>query len=123
MKELTHILSATPEFPDYFDAISTFVNIINPSWVAESLRRNRQMNPRQFSPDPALFMSDFTVYCADIPEGDVEAIHGAVVALGGVASSTLSKAVTHLVALDYGHPQCETAISRGLSCKIILPHW
>lgn len=122
MDKLTHILSSTSDFPDYFDAISKFVNVVKPSWVSESLRSKRALNPRQFSPDPALFMSDVTVYCSDIPEGDVEAIHGTVVALGGVTTSVLSRVVTHIVALD-GREPLQAAAKNGLRCKTILPHW
>jgi hypothetical protein len=115
-------LSTTADFPDYFDAINTFVNVVQPSWVAESLSTKRVLNPRLHSPDPALFLSNVTVYCADLPEGDVEAIHAAVLALGGVTDTKFSRVVTHVVALD-GNPPIQSAARNKVNCKTILPHW
>lgn len=120
--KITHIVAFTADFPAYFDAIDCFVNVVRPSWITGCLTSNRRQNPRLYSPDPALFMSNVTVYCSDIPEGDVEAIHTVVRALGGVASSTLSRTVTHIVALDASQP-FEAAASHKLPSKIILPHW
>ena len=113
-------MSTTADFPDYLDAIDTFVNVVMPSWVTESLKSKRVLNPRLHSPDPALFMSNVTVYCSDIPEGDVEAIHAAVLALGGATTSVMNRSVTHIVALDGSQP---VQISAKIKLCSILPHW
>lgn len=68
-------------------------------------------------------MSDVTICCADIPEGDKEAIIGGVIAMGGQHSSALSKMVTHLVALTLDNDKCEVAVNKRLRCQIVLPHW
>ncbi len=120
--KITHLLASTADFPDYVDAINTFVNVVKPSWVTESLRSKRVLNPRLYTPDPALFMSNVTVFCSDIPDGDVEAIHAAVLALGGVTSTVMNRAVTHIVALEGSEP-LETAARNRLTAKTILPHW
>jgi len=81
------------------------------------------MNPRQFSPDHNLFLSDIVISCADIPEGDKEAIAGGVLASGGMYSGPLSKLVTHLIALSEDDERCQLARKKNLKCKILLPHW
>ena len=85
--------------------------------------RGKITNPRPYSPDPCYFFSNITISCADIPEGDKEAIIGGVYAAGGQYSAPLAKAVTHLVALTLENDKCETAVRKGLKCKIVLPHW
>jgi hypothetical protein len=113
-------VSTTANFPDYLDAIDTFVNVVKPSWVAESLQSKRVLNPRLYSPDPALFMSNVTVHCSEIPEGDAEAIHAAVLALGGATTPVMNRSVTHVVALDGSQP---VQISAKIQLRSILPHW
>lgn len=120
--KITHLLASTTDFPDYVDAINTFVNVVKPSWVTASLKAKRVSNPRLHTPDPALFMSNVTVFCSDIPDGDVEAIHAAVLALGGVTSHAMNRTVTHIVALEGSEP-LETAARNRLTAKTILPHW
>jgi hypothetical protein len=80
-------------------------------------------NPRQHNPDPRAFMSDMVVCCADIPEGDEDAIQGGVLAMGGTYTSKIATAVTHLVALTMDNDKCEAVQSRNLNIKIVLPHW
>lgn len=80
-------------------------------------------NPRQHNPDPGAFMSDIVVCCADIPEGDEDAIHGGVLAMGGTYTPKIATAVTHLVALTMDNEKCETVQARNLNIKIVLPHW
>lgn len=96
---------------------------MKPSWVEACIQKNKVSNPRQFSPDPCLFLSDVTVTCADIPEGDKEAIIGGVLAMGGQYSAPLTKMVTHVVALTLDNEKCEVALKKRLRCKIVLPHW
>lgn len=78
---------------------------------------------RPFTPDPRLFFSNVTLSCADIPTGDKDAIIGAVLAMGGMESNSLTKMTTHICALTMDHPKCQQAIEKGLKAKIVLPHW
>lgn len=70
-----------------------------------------------------MFFSNVTISCADIPSGDKDAIVGAVLAMGGMESSSLMKTTTHLCALTVDHPKCQQILEKGLKCKIVLPHW
>jgi hypothetical protein len=122
-KLLTHIVSDTADFPDYEIAQRHFIQVVKPTWIRNSLSKGKQQNPRQYSPDPALIMSDVVICCADVPPGDKEAIMGGVIAMGGLCSEPLTKLVTHLIALSDDDPKCEMAKARGLSCHVLLPHW
>jgi hypothetical protein len=62
-------------------------------------------------------------HSSGIPDGDREAIFGATIALGGLTSEALSKLVTHVVTLSDDDPAAETCRRKGLSAKVILPHW
>ena len=96
---------------------------MKPAWVDQSLKGNKIKNPRPYSPDPQLFMSDVTICCGDLPSGDKEAILGGVLATGGQFSQQLSRTVTHLIALDLDDNKCQVAISKRLNLSIVLPHW
>lgn len=91
--------------------------------MGECLKTGKVKNPRTFSPDPALFMSEVVICCGNIPEGDKEAIEGAVIAMGGQYTSALSKLVTHLIVLDVDDPRAQLAMSKKLNTAILLPHW
>jgi twin BRCT domain len=124
IRSLTHIISNTSDFPDYEFALDNFVHVVKPGWIEQSIAKGRQSNPRQFSPDPCLIMSDVVVCCADIPQGDAEAIAGGVLAMGGQYAEQLSKTVTHLVALNPDqNAKCKLAVQKNLKCDIVLPHW
>jgi hypothetical protein len=123
LHELTHIFSTSADFPQYEDAIESFVHVVRPIWADQCIDKGKQANPRQFSPDTNLIFSDLVIACADIPEGDKEAIAGGVLAMGGVYSYQLSKLVTHLIALSADDERCQIAIQKNLKCKILLPHW
>ena len=97
--------------------------VVKPSWIDHSMEKRKQVNPRQYSPDPSLFMTDVLVTCAGIPEGDKEAIAGGLLAFGGLFSEDLTKQVTHIVALNMSNDKCYTAKAKNLGCKIVLPHW
>lgn len=99
------------------------ISVVKPAWISQSLVRNKQAPIRPFTPDPKLFFSDVSITCADIPTGDKDAIIGAVLALGGMESSSLTKMVTHICALTRDHPKCQQAIQKNFKCKIVLPHW
>ena len=99
------------------------LHVVKPTWIDASLQSNKAKNPRTYSPDPALFMSEVVICCGDIPSGDKEAIEGGVLALGGQIAPSLSKFVTHLIALDVSEPRCQLAISKRLQLSIVLPHW
>lgn len=63
------------------------------------------------------------VCCADIPAGDADAIIGGVLAMGGLYSGSVSKMVTHIVALTEQSEKVQVAFNKNLKCKIVLPHW
>ena len=123
MAEVTHIISSTSDFPQYHIACEHLRPVITPSWIAASLKKNKLAPFRPYTPDPKLFFSGVNVTCADIPEGDQDAIIGAVIAMGGQESSSLTRQVTHIVALTEDHPKCQNAKDKQLKCKIVLPHW
>jgi hypothetical protein len=120
---ITHIISETADFPQYYSANERMVNVVTPAWVTTSLLKNKLNAMRPFTPDPRLIFSGITITTADIPMGDKDAIIGAVMAMGGQESSSLTKAVTHIVALTEDHPKCKQALEKRMKCKIVLPHW
>jgi hypothetical protein len=99
------------------------ISVVRPNWITASLIKNKQMPIRPYTPDPRLVFSGVSLTCADIPTGDKDAIIGAVMAMGGQESSSLSKLVTHIVALTMDNPKCQSALEKRLKCKIVLPHW
>ena len=123
MDEVTHIISAHIEFPQYLAALEHGINVVKPSWVRQSLQKGKIAQPRQHSPDPSQYFQDVVVTFGDLPEHDQDAIIAGVMALGGQHSSPLSKLVTHIVTTDGDDAKCEIARDKGLSCKILLPHW
>lgn len=123
ISEVTHIISSTSDFPQYTIACDHMIPVVTPNWIASSLTKNKQAPLRPFTPDPKLFFSGINISCADIPDGDKDAIIGAVMAMGGQESSSLTKQVTHIIALTEDHPKCKQAKDKRLKCKIVLPHW
>ena len=123
LDKITHIVAATSDFPDYHDAAEQFKSIVKPNWVEASLASNRLANPRRYSPDPNLFMSDVVVTCAGIPLGDSEAIAGGVLAMGGNYSAKLTTQTTHIVTLSMDNEKVEQAQSKNLPVAVVLPHW
>ncbi|KAL5393260.1 hypothetical protein DPSP01_000089 [Paraphaeosphaeria sporulosa] len=124
LEQLDYIVSATTDFPDYYRALDIMIHVVKPAWVEDSLKINKIKNPRTYSPDPALFLSDVVVCCGDgIPEGDKEAIFGGVLAMGGQYGAQLTKLTTHLIALSMEDARCEMAVKKRLNIKIVLPHW
>lgn len=121
--EVTHIISATPDFPEYDAATDALKSVVKPEWVTASIAKGRLANPRSYSPDPRYYFSGLVLCCADIPEGDKDAIMGGVLATGGLYSSSVTKVVTHIVALTMDHEKCQTVLRKDLKCKIVLPHW
>jgi hypothetical protein len=120
---LTHVISATYDFPDYNTCSDALIPVVKPTWVHHSLARNKLWNPRQYSPDPRLFMSDIVACVSDLPEGDADAIAGGVLAMGGLFSAKLTNQTTHIIALDYDSDVCASARKKNLQLKIVLPHW
>ncbi|KAF2460931.1 hypothetical protein BDY21DRAFT_376742 [Lineolata rhizophorae] len=119
-----YIISTTSDFPDYEAALDQFKRVVKPSWVNACIKSQKIVaNFRPFSPDPHLFMSEVVVSCADIPEGDKEAIRGAVLAMGGQYTSALLKTVTHVIALSMDDVKCQMVLSKKLRATIVLPHW
>ena len=123
LEAVTHIISTTSDFPQYTDARLHMVPVVTPSWISQSLLRDKLALLRPFTPDPNLFFSNVNVSCEGIPAGDKDAIIGAVLAMGGMESSNLTKMVSHICALDLEGPKCKQALEKNLRCKIVLPHW
>ncbi|KAF2869945.1 hypothetical protein BDV95DRAFT_576694 [Massariosphaeria phaeospora] len=123
LQKVTHIISTTSDFPDYYRALDLLIHVVKPQWVDACLKISKVKNPRVYSPDPALFMNEVVICCGNIPEGDKEAIEGGVIASGGQYTITLSKQVTHLIALDVDDQRVQLAVSKRLQICIVLPHW
>ena len=123
LEEITHIVTSTTDFPEYDAASEALKAIVKPDWVTSSIAKGRLANPRQYSPDPKLFFSGLIVCCADLPRGDSDAIIGGVLAAGGLHSSPVTKMVTHIVALTTENDKTQSALTKDLKCKIVLPHW
>lgn len=123
LEKVTHIIANSIDFPDYHRAADALKAVVRPQWVQASLAKARLANPQQYSPDPRLFYSGLVVCCADLPAGDADAIIGGVIAMGGLYSSAVTKQVTHIVALTLEAEKCRAALSKGLKCSIVLPHW
>ena len=120
---VTHIISATADFPDYNMTNDCMIPTVKPLWIDHSLAKNKLQNPRQYSPDPRFFLSDVVACCADLPEGDADAIAGGILAMGGMFTTKLTNQVTHIVALSMDSTECDTAVRRQMKIKIVLPHW
>ena len=120
---ITHIISTTFDFPEYDSACDALIPVVKPNWIDASLARDKLTNPRQYNPDPRLFLSDVVVCCADLPEGDADAIAGGVLAMGGLYTSKITNQVTHVVALTMESEKCGVVESKRLNIKIVLPHW
>jgi hypothetical protein len=99
------------------------IPVVKPTWVMQSILKQKEASIRPYTPDPKLIFSDVNLSCADIPIGDKDAIIGAVLAMGGMESSSLMKVTTHICALTIDHPKCQQALEKNLKCKIVLPHW
>ena len=120
---VTHIISTTFDFPEYDAVCDALIPVVKPACVDASLARDKLANPRQYCPDPRLFLSDVVVCCADLPEGDADAIAGGVLAMGGLYTSKVTSQVTHIVALTMESDKCAIVASKKLAIKIVLPHW
>lgn len=68
-------------------------------------------------------MSDVVICCADLPDGDKDAIIGGVLAMGGLYSPKVATMVTHIVALTMDSEKCAIVRNKKLDIKIVLPHW
>lgn len=121
--QFSHIISNTIDFPAYDASCDALVPVVKPQWVQTSLAKQKVANPRQYSPDPRLFLNDVVVTCGDIPEGDKEAIIGGVLAKGGLHSPRVSSFVTHLVDLSVESDKGRRVQQLNLNVKIVLPHW
>ncbi|KAH8808419.1 BRCT domain-containing protein [Xylogone sp. PMI_703] len=123
LSDLTHIISATSDFPQYPAARQHLIPVITPNWITQSLLKNKAAPMRPFNPDPNLIFSNVNISCADLPSGDKDAIIGAVLAMGGMESNSVSKQTTHICALTIDNDKCKEAMEKKLKAKIVLPHW
>ncbi|KAG9248379.1 hypothetical protein BJ878DRAFT_476536 [Calycina marina] len=123
---ITHVITTKHKFAQYAEAEEDrMLPVVTPNWVTMSLMRNKLLPHRPYTPDgETKFFSNLIVSCADIPDGDKEAIIGAVVTLGGTESNAVTKLTTHLCALTMDHPKVQSIIKKEMSkIKIVLPHW
>ncbi|PYH99134.1 BRCT domain-containing protein [Aspergillus ellipticus CBS 707.79] len=123
LTEFTHLMSCTIDFPAFDAASDSLIPIVKPYWLQACLQKRKLANPRQYSPDPRLFLNDVVITCGDIPGGDKEAIIGGVLAKGGIYSAKVSQQVTHLVDLTADSDKARLIIAKKLNIKIVLPHW
>lgn len=124
LSAFTHIVAANTDFHCYRDARDLMIPVIMPSWITQSLLRNRPAMLRPHNPDPKLIFSNVTLTCGDLPVGDKDAIIGAVLAMGGMESNTLTRTTTHVCSLTADHPKAKDALSKPHSqIKVVLPHW
>lgn len=123
IQEFTYIISSTVDFPAYQNACDALIPVVKPQWLHTSIVNKKLANPRQYNPDPRLFLNDVVVSCGDIPEGDKDAIIGGVLAMGGIYSPRINQQVTHLVDLTTDSDKAKLVLARKLSTKIVLPHW
>ncbi|EAW10658.1 BRCT domain protein [Aspergillus clavatus NRRL 1] len=123
LEEFTHLISYTVDFPSFDAANDALIPVVKPQWVQASLAKKKLANPRQYNPDPRLFLNDVVVTCGDIPEGDKDAIIGGVLAKGGLYSPRVTGLVTHLVDLTMDSDKARLITARKLNIKIVLPHW
>ncbi|EXJ59033.1 hypothetical protein A1O7_06464 [Cladophialophora yegresii CBS 114405] len=123
VKEITHVVSDTYDFPDYNACADALIPVVRPTWVQHCLAKKKLLNPRQYSPDPRYFMSEVCVCIADLPPGDADAIAGGVLAMGGLWSPKLTSQVTHIISLSMESETAAVAEKRKLNAKVVLPHW
>lgn len=123
LTDLTHIISTTSDFPQYSAARQRLITVVTPNWVTQSLLKNKTAQIRPFNPDPNLIFSNVNISCADLPAGDKDAIIGAVLAMGGMESNSVSRLTTHICALTIDNDKCKEALEKKLRVKIVLPHW
>ncbi|PLN85356.1 BRCT domain-containing protein [Aspergillus taichungensis] len=123
LSDFTHLMSCTIDFPAFDDANDALIPVVKPQWLQASLSKRKLANPRQYSPDPRLFLNDVVVTCGDIPEGDKDAIIGGVLAKGGLYSPKVSQMVTHLVDLTADSDKARVILAKRLNARIVLPHW
>ncbi|PWY80635.1 DNA repair protein [Aspergillus heteromorphus CBS 117.55] len=123
LTEFTHLMSCTIDFPTFEAASEALIPVVKPYWLQACLQKRKLANPRQYSPDPRLFLNDVVITCGDIPGGDKEAIIGGVLAKGGIYSAKISQQVTHLVDLTADSDKARLIAGKKLNIKIVLPHW
>ncbi|KAI1953768.1 regulator of Ty1 Transposition [Ophidiomyces ophidiicola] len=121
--EFTHVISSTIDFPGHEALCDLLIPVVKPQWVQASIAKRKLANPRQYNPDPRLFLNDVVVNCCDIPEGDKDAIIGGVLAMGGLYTPRISSSTTHVVALSVDEEKCRATCAKLKNLKIVLPHW
>ncbi|KTW26957.1 hypothetical protein T552_02447 [Pneumocystis carinii B80] len=100
------------------------IPIVNVKWVEASIRRKHLQNIKYFSADPRYFFTGVVIICIELSNGDLNAIHEGVLALGGQCTEVLSKNVTHIIALDINNQTCRQVLKRPeLGIKILSPEW
>ncbi|OAG43848.1 hypothetical protein AYO21_02075 [Fonsecaea monophora] len=123
LRDITHVISTTSDFPDYNSCVDALIPVVKPTWFEHSLAKSKLLNPRQYCADPRYFMSDVVACVGDLPQGDADAIAGGILAMGGLFSSRLTSQITHIIALSMDSESVAIATKKQLAVKVVLPHW
>ncbi|EWC48348.1 hypothetical protein DRE_02117 [Drechslerella stenobrocha 248] len=132
LEETTHIIASDIEFSAFSELErrrlageidQRMLTVIKPAWVLDSIAKKKTQHVRAYNADPRMIFSGIEAVIADLPEGDSEAICGGILAMGGLHRSSLSRVTTHIVALSLDNEVCKVALEKGLTVKIVMPHW
>lgn len=123
IEKLTYVISTTSEFQDYHESLERLKTVIHPRWVDMCTASHKLVHTAGYTPDPHLFFKDVVLTCAELPNGDKEAVAGGAIIGGGNYTAKLTLQVTHVVALNTDNEKCRQIKEMGLDMKIVLPHW
>ncbi|KAJ6259148.1 hypothetical protein Dda_6046 [Drechslerella dactyloides] len=132
LTDTTHIISPDIEFTEFSDLErrrlageidQRMLTVVKPAWVTDSIAKKKTQHVRAYNADPRMIFSGIEAVIADLPEGDAEAICGGILAMGGLHRASLSRMTTHIVALSLDNEVCKVALEKGLSVKMVMPHW
>ncbi|KAK4051346.1 regulator of Ty1 Transposition [Microbotryomycetes sp. JL201] len=119
------------------------VKIVLPIWVTRSFDLQRIKECKYFSPDKAMFFASLCFSTLDLAPEDNDAVRAAVTTLGGQYFSTVTREVTHVLAVapqgvcsiflaallprltSVEQASYERLLKYGpqLGLSVVLPHW
>lgn len=123
MKNVTHIISNTIDFPQYNEANACMIPVVTLQWLTMSVQRRKLAQARPYSPDPRMIFAQVVVSCADLPIMDKESIVGATMAMGGQETKDVNRLTTHICSLSMDDEKVVAASKKGWKGKVVLPHW
>ncbi|KAG9006990.1 hypothetical protein FRB93_008256 [Tulasnella sp. JGI-2019a] len=106
--------------------LATGTELATTVWLQHSLKHNKRMHPKYYSPDPSKFMSGVIATSNDdLPRNDVEALSGAMHAYGGQWKYAFTADVTHVFAMAPKGDVYDFAMSlkQRLSLDVVVPAW